>query len=48
MSGRGLTPMERRVAELVALGRRNNDAAAELGLGAKTVEGHLRRHPLDD
>lgn len=33
--------MERRVAELVALGRRNDEVAAELGVSAKTVEAHL-------
>ena len=35
--------MERRVAELVALGRRNGEVAVALGLGAKSVEAHLTR-----
>lgn len=40
---RGVTAMERRVAKLVALGRRNDEVAAELGVSAKTVEAHLTR-----
>ena len=43
MASRDLTPTEQRVAELAALGRRNEEVAAELGLCAKTVEGHLTR-----
>jgi DNA-binding CsgD family transcriptional regulator len=43
-AGRGeLTPTERRIAELVAVGRRNAEVAAELGLGVKTLETHLSR-----
>jgi DNA-binding CsgD family transcriptional regulator len=38
-----LTPTEERVAGLVALGRRNDEVAAELGVSAKTVEWHLSR-----
>lgn len=41
--GRELTATERRVAELVAVGRRNDEVAAALGVGAKTVEAHLTR-----
>jgi DNA-binding CsgD family transcriptional regulator len=37
----GLTPSERRVAALVAQGRTNREAAAELVLSEKTVESHL-------
>jgi DNA-binding CsgD family transcriptional regulator len=38
-----LTPMERRVAELVALGRRNREIAGELFVSIQTVEAHLTR-----
>jgi ATP/maltotriose-dependent transcriptional regulator MalT len=38
-----LTPMERRVAELVAAGRSNREIAAELVVAARTVETHLSR-----
>lgn len=38
-----LTPTERRVAELAAIGRRNDEVAAELGMARKTVETHLTR-----
>jgi DNA-binding CsgD family transcriptional regulator len=37
----GLTPTERRVAELVAQGRTNREVAAVLFLSAKTVAAHL-------
>jgi DNA-binding CsgD family transcriptional regulator len=37
----GLTPAERRVAELVAGGRTNREVAAALFLGERTVETHL-------
>jgi ATP/maltotriose-dependent transcriptional regulator MalT len=36
-----LTPIERRVAELVAAGRTNREVAAALFLSPRTVEGHL-------
>lgn len=36
-----LSPMERRVAELVALGRTNLDIASELGIVERTVKAHL-------
>jgi DNA-binding CsgD family transcriptional regulator len=39
----GLSPAERRVAELVAEGRTNREVAAELFLGERTVESHLSR-----
>jgi DNA-binding CsgD family transcriptional regulator/predicted negative regulator of RcsB-dependent stress response len=39
----GLSPAERRVAELVADGRTNREVAAELFLGERTVESHLSR-----
>ena len=38
-----LTPRERQMAELVALGRTNREIAAELGVSAKTVETTLTR-----
>lgn len=37
-----LTPAERRVAMVVASGRTNRQAAEELGIGAQTVDYHLR------
>jgi DNA-binding CsgD family transcriptional regulator len=37
----GLTPAERRVAELVAAGRTNREVAAALFLGERTVASHL-------
>ena len=36
-----LTAGERRVAEQVAEGRRNEEIAADLGVSARTVEWHL-------
>ena len=39
----GLTPSERRVAELVAAGQTNRQVAAALFLSERTVEGHLSR-----
>jgi DNA-binding CsgD family transcriptional regulator/tetratricopeptide (TPR) repeat protein len=39
----GLTPTERKVAELVAAGRTNREVAAELFLSVKTVESCLTR-----
>jgi DNA-binding CsgD family transcriptional regulator len=42
-SGRGLTPSERRLAELVAEGRSNKEAAAALFVTPKTVETQLSR-----
>lgn len=36
-----LSPMERRVAELVARGRTNLEIAAELGIAERTVKAHL-------
>jgi DNA-binding CsgD family transcriptional regulator len=38
-----LTPVERRVAELVAAGRSNKEVASALYLSTRTVEGHLSR-----
>ena len=38
-----LTPVERRVAELVAAGRTNKEVAVALFLSTRTVEGHLSR-----
>ena len=38
-----LTPVERRVVELVAAGHTNREVAAALFLSARTVEGHLSR-----
>ena len=40
---RCLTSAERRIAALVAAGRRNTEVAAELEISAKTVEWHLSR-----
>jgi DNA-binding CsgD family transcriptional regulator len=40
-SGWGLTPSERRVAELAAAGRSNRELAAELFLSVRTVESQL-------
>ena len=37
----GLTPAERRVADLVAEGRTNREVAAALFLGERTVASHL-------
>jgi DNA-binding CsgD family transcriptional regulator len=37
----GLTPTERRVAELVAEGRSNKEVAAALVVSPKTIDGHL-------
>jgi DNA-binding CsgD family transcriptional regulator len=42
-SGGELTPVERRVAELVAAGRSNREVAGALYLSTRTVEGHLSR-----
>jgi DNA-binding CsgD family transcriptional regulator len=39
----GLTPAERRVADLVAEGRTNREVAATLFLGERTVASHLTR-----
>jgi DNA-binding CsgD family transcriptional regulator/Tfp pilus assembly protein PilF len=39
----GLTPTERRVAELVAEGRSNNEVAGALFVSVKSVEAHLTR-----
>src|SRR5690606_7299758 len=38
-----LTPTERRVAELVAIGRTNREVAAELFVAQKTIEANLTR-----
>jgi DNA-binding NarL/FixJ family response regulator len=43
MTDRPLTKREEQIAELVAKGRTNDEVAAELGLGPKTVETHLTR-----
>lgn len=40
---RPLTPLEQRVALLVAQGKSDADVSAELGLDAMTVEWHLAR-----
>ena len=37
----GLTPSERRVAQLVAAGQTNREVAAALFVSERTVEGHL-------
>jgi DNA-binding CsgD family transcriptional regulator len=42
-AGGGLTPSERRVAELVAAGQTNREVAAALFIAERTVEGHLSR-----
>ncbi len=42
-SGGGLTPSERRIAELVATGKSNKEAAAALFLSVHTVESALKR-----
>jgi DNA-binding CsgD family transcriptional regulator len=39
----GLTPAERRVADLVAAGRTNREVAAALFLGERTIASHLTR-----
>ncbi len=39
----GLTPAERRVADLVAAGKRNREIAADLFVSVRTVEAHLSR-----
>lgn len=38
----GLTPRQIKVCELVAKGYTNKEAAASLGIGARTVEDHRR------
>jgi len=38
-----MTGAERRVARLVASGRRNDEVAGELEISSKTVEAHLTR-----
>ncbi len=38
-----LTPTEHRIADLVALGRRNREIAGELFISVATVEAHLTR-----
>ena len=40
-SGTGLTATERRVADLIAAGATNRDAAAELFVSVRTVETHV-------
>jgi DNA-binding CsgD family transcriptional regulator len=42
-SGQGLTITERHVADLAVAGRTNNEIAAELFMGLRTVEAHLSR-----
>jgi two-component system response regulator NreC len=37
---RKLTPRERRIILLVAIGRKSREIAEELGIGVKTVETH--------
>ncbi len=41
--GEGLTPAQRRVAELVAAGRSNREIAGELFMSLRTVETHLTK-----
>jgi DNA-binding CsgD family transcriptional regulator len=41
--GDELTPTERRIAELVAMGKANKEVAAQLFVTPRTVEGHLTR-----
>jgi DNA-binding NarL/FixJ family response regulator len=38
-----LTPIEQRIAQLVAAGRSTAEVAADLGVSAKTVEVHVSR-----
>jgi DNA-binding NarL/FixJ family response regulator len=40
-SNDALTPRERAVAQLAALGRRNHEIAAELEISVRTVETHI-------
>ena len=40
-AGDELTPTERRIAELVAMGKTNKEVAAQLFITPRTVEGHL-------
>jgi DNA-binding CsgD family transcriptional regulator len=42
-AGGGLTPSERRIAEVVAAGKTNKEAAAELFISVHTVEDALKR-----
>jgi DNA-binding CsgD family transcriptional regulator len=42
-AGDELTPSERRIAELVAMGKSNKEVAAQLFITPRTVEGHLTR-----
>jgi DNA-binding CsgD family transcriptional regulator/tetratricopeptide (TPR) repeat protein len=42
-AGQGLTAAERHVADLAVAGRTNNEIAAELFMGLRTVEAHLSR-----
>jgi DNA-binding NarL/FixJ family response regulator len=44
--GGGLTPREREVAELIALGRSTKEIASELAISGKTVETH-RQHIME-
>ena len=39
----GLTAIERRIANLVARGLRNDEAAVDLGVSPKTIEWHLTK-----
>jgi DNA-binding CsgD family transcriptional regulator len=43
VSTKELTAVERRVAELAAVGRRNDEIAAQLDVSSKTVETQLTR-----
>jgi DNA-binding CsgD family transcriptional regulator len=43
VSTKELTAVERRVAELAAVGRRNDEIAAQLDVSPKTVETQLTR-----